>query len=401
MKRAIRGCFLLICLGGLLMVGPSFLRAAPTDRIEKDLTQKKRDLRRIKKELILTKDKEKDVLGKESSVLETLSALETDLRKKEMELREMELQLAKTQGKLEQTKNQIAMLSRAMGQTKEELVSRLTALYKMGKTSSGTLLLASQSYPDLLRMDKYLRVVIDYDARLIETHRQQVVLKERYQEELIQDQSQWLRSIRQVEKKREEIKKGREEKRALLRSIQKEKAVYQKVIGELEARAKQLQLLIEKLEQEKSLVAHARTGTESLKAKLVPPVQGKLLSSFKEKGQNGIEIQAPLGTGIRAVLPGKVLYADWFKGFGNIVIIDHGDHLITVYGYSSEVMKKAGDNVSQGEVIALVGDAGSLKGPCVYFEIRHRGKARDPMEWIKMERMIALPDFGAKARSEL
>jgi len=64
------------------------------------------------------------------------------------------------------------------------------------------------------------------------------------------------------------------------------------------------------------------------------------------------------------------------------VIIDHGDHTFTVSGYASELLKKAGETVSQGEAVALVGSAGSLKGPCLYFEIRRQGKAQDPMNWL-------------------
>ena len=121
----------------------------------------------------------------------------------------------------------------------------------------------------------------------------------------------------------------------------------------------------------------------------MPPVHGKVISLFKEKGQNGIEIQAPSGAEVQAVLPGKVLYADWFKGFGNMVIIDHGDQTYTVSAYCSQLLKKGGETVSQGEPIALVGSAGSVKGPCLYFEIRHRGKAQDPANWISPTGKIA------------
>ena len=167
--------------------------------------------------------------------------METDLYKKEKELKEMERQLGQIKDQRQETKNQIVMLNQGMEQTREELFSRLTALYKMGRISPEMLLLTSRSYLDLLRIDKYLRVIIDSDARILETHRYQVVLKERYQEELIRNESQWQRSISGVEKKKEEIKKVREEKRALLKSIQNQKVVYQRVIGELENRAKELQ----------------------------------------------------------------------------------------------------------------------------------------------------------------
>ena len=184
-----------------------------------------------------------------------------------------------------------------------------------------------------------------------------------------------------------------------MKSIQNQKVVYQRVIGELGNRAKELQGFIEKLEKEKAVLAYGKPKGELVKGKLSLPVQGKVISLFKEKGQNGIEIKAPVGTEIRAVLPGRVLYADWFKGFGNLVIIDHGDHIFTVSGYSSQVLKKEGDTVAQGEPIALVGSAGSLKGPCLYFEIRHNGKPEDPIQWIpQLDKIVSLP--GAKEEAK-
>jgi septal ring factor EnvC (AmiA/AmiB activator) len=236
----------------------------------------------------------------------------------------------------------------------------------------------------------------------METYHQQVNLKERYQRELIQDQLQSQRNISEIEKKKAEITKVSGEKRALLKSIQNQKVVYQKVIQELEERGKDLQNLVEKLERQKSLLAHTKPKHDTVKGKLASPVQGKVISLFKEKGQNGIEIRAPIGAEVRAILSGKVLYADWFKGFGNIIIIDHGDHTFTVSGYCSELLKKPGDEVAQGETIALVGTAGSLKGPCLYFEIRHNGKPQDPMEWLsRLERIVSLPEEDKKGKKGL
>ena len=373
------GCFL---IGWMFFFGTPEPSAVQTDQIDKDITEKKKDLKDVKKEIHLTKEKEKRARGKESSILGTLHLLEVELYQKEKELKRMETQLDQTQERLQQTKHQTVGLSKAMDSTKEEFLSRLIALYKMGRVPVEGLLLTSDSYPDLLRLDKYLRVIIDYDARLVETYRYQVLLKERYQEELMQDQIQWQRNISEIEEKKKEITKVSEEKRALLKSIQNQKVVYQKVLSELEERAKELQSLVAKLEREKSLLAYGKSKHETLKGKLTPPVRGKVISLFKEKGQNGIEIKAPMGAEIRAILSGKVLYADWFKGFGNIMIIDHGDQTITVSGYCSALLKKPGDGVLQGEAIALIGSAGSLKGPCLYFEIRRHGKPQDPMEWL-------------------
>jgi septal ring factor EnvC (AmiA/AmiB activator) len=402
MKRRIGRLACWLLLGIFLNPGVSPLWAARTDPHEKDITQKKKDLKDIKKEITLTREKEKEIRGQESSILESLSQIETKLYQKEKELQQMEPRLSQTKEKLQQTKNQVLLLNKGMERTKEEFFARVVALYKMERIPPETFLFSSRSFPDLLKIDRNLRVIIDSDARLVDTFRHQVALKERYRGALMEDQAQWERSIAEVAKKREEIKKAKATKHALLKSIQNQKVVYQKVIGELEERARELQAFIDKLEREMKGTVYGKLKPDSAKGKLSPPVQGNVISLFKEKGQNGIEIKAPLGAEVRAILPGKVLYADWFKGFGNVMIIDHGDQTFTVSGYCSQLLKKAGDVVSEGEAVALVGSAGSLKGPCLYFEIRHKGKPRNPMEWVShLEKIASLPEGNEKRKKGL
>lgn len=384
--------------GAVLAFAFSSLQADRREQIEKDLRQKKKDLGDIKKEISLTREKEKEIRGRESSILETLHSLETDLYRKAKELKQMEIQLTQIRERVKQTRDQIAILNAGVERTRGELFSRLTALYKMGRTPPETILLTSQSFPDLLKTDKYFRVILHSDASLVETYQRQVALKERYQEALTMDQHQWERNIAEVEKKKAEIQGVKKKKQTLLKSIQNQKVVYQRLIRELEKRAKNLQALVERLEREKSLLSYGKVKPEQFKGKLIPPVHGKVISLFKERGQNGIEIQAPIGAEIRAILPGKVLYADWFKGFGNLIIIDHGDHVFTVSGYCSRLLKKAGEEVAQGEVIGLVGSAGALKGPSLYFEIRHQGKAQNPMDWISQPDKLALLPEGEEVR---
>ena len=402
MKRWIGRLTCWFLLGIFLSPWVPPLWAARTDPHEKDITQKKKDLKDIKKEITLTREKEKEIRGQESSILESLSQIETKLYQKEKELQQMEPRLSQTNEKLRQTKSQVLLLNKGMERTKEEFFARVVALYKMERIPPETFLFSSRSFPDLLKIDRYLRVIIDSDARLVDTYRHQVALKERYHGTLTEDQAQWERSIAEVAKKREEIKKVKATKHALLKSIQNQKVVYQKVIGELEERGKELQAFIDKLEREKKGTVYGKSKPDLAKGRLSPPVQGNVISLFKERGQNGIEIKAPLGAEVRAVLPGKVLYADWFKGFGNVMIIDHGDQTFTVSGYCSQLLKKAGDVVSEGEAVALVGSAGSLKGPCLYFEIRHKGKPRDPMEWVShLEKIASLPEGNEKRKKGL
>ncbi len=130
----------------------------------------------------------------------------------------------------------------------------------------------------------------------------------------------------------------------------------------------------------------------SLKGLLNMPVKGKIVTSFGPHKnaklnvvnfQSGIEIKADRGEPIRAVFDGQILYASWFKGYGNMIIIDHGDNYYTVYAHAEELFASKGDTIDIGDVVATVGDSGSIIGPSLHFEVRHHGKPVDPLKWIK------------------
>jgi murein hydrolase activator len=411
MKKTRWATLLLLTLGGWALLQDAFhagmaeLQAGPPEQIEKEIRQKRKSLKQIRRELSATREKEKEIKGKESSVLDAIERLEQELFKREKELKEMETELGAVREKVFNTKSQIRLLHQASDQTKNDLFSRLGAVYKMGRIPPETFLLGSQPYPDLLKLDKYMRAVIDFDAHLVKTYSNQVLLKEMYQSNLLRDQSLWQRSISEVAKKKAEVLSIRENKRTLLRSIQGQKVVYQRLIGELEARGRELQALVARLQQEKGHQASREAPkSQIVKGRLMAPVAGEIISHFKDKGQNGVEIGAPMGAEVRAVLPGKVLYADWFKGFGNMVIIDHGDHLFTVSAYCSQLLKKTGEAVSQGDPIALVGSAGSVKGPCLYFEVRQHGKPQNPIDWLPhsdKHKVVSLPDEPSKGKKGL
>ncbi|MCK5138313.1 MAG: peptidoglycan DD-metalloendopeptidase family protein, partial [Thermodesulfovibrionia bacterium] len=131
---------------------------------------------------------------------------------------------------------------------------------------------------------------------------------------------------------------------------------------------------------------------EALKGKLLFPLSGKIISFYGNHTdpqlntvifQKGIEISAKQGQEVRAIYEGTVLYADWFKGYGNIIIIDHGGSYYSLSAHVSKLFKSVGERVEAGEVIALAGDTGSLKGNCLYFELRHHGKPLNPLKWLQ------------------
>jgi septal ring factor EnvC (AmiA/AmiB activator) len=124
-----------------------------------------------------------------------------------------------------------------------------------------------------------------------------------------------------------------------------------------------------------------------LRGQLRSPVKGELIARYGSKRADGpswkgLFIRAAEGAEVKAVAAGKVVYAEWLRGFGNLVIIDHGGQYMTIYGNNQAVLKHAGDNVKSGDTIASAGNSGGNEQSGLYFEIRHQGRAFDPLTWM-------------------
>ena len=128
-------------------------------------------------------------------------------------------------------------------------------------------------------------------------------------------------------------------------------------------------------------------GLAKLTGKLSAPVEGRVRKLFGNRRQGqvrwkGIIIDGEEGDAVKSIASGKVLYADWLRGFGLVAIVDHGEGYMSVYGHNQALLKQAGDDVRRGENLALVGRSGGQASPNLYFEIRHKGKALNPTAWF-------------------
>ncbi|MGD1999977.1 MAG: peptidoglycan DD-metalloendopeptidase family protein, partial [Desulfobacterales bacterium] len=189
------------------------------------------------------------------------------------------------------------------------------------------------------------------------------------------------------------LSRNRTDRSRVLARIRSEKSLQLAAIESMKAAAKTLDQTVEKLaaQPEPQNLAGQLDSFSDFKGLLNMPISGKIVRFFGPQKdtkfnvsvfRSGIDIQAQKGAVIQAVFAGRVLFADWFKGYGNMVIIDHGDGYYTVYAHLEELFKQKGYFVNTGEHIATVGDTASMDGPILHFEVRHHGKPLDPMEWI-------------------
>ncbi|HEX7218598.1 MAG TPA: peptidoglycan DD-metalloendopeptidase family protein [Burkholderiales bacterium] len=134
-----------------------------------------------------------------------------------------------------------------------------------------------------------------------------------------------------------------------------------------------------------------RDSFAALRGKLPPPVRGELTLRFgAPRGAAGMEakgvfIRAPEGRPVRAIARGQVVYADWMRGFGNLLIVDHGESYLSIYANNESLLKELGDAVAGGETIATTGSSGGNEETGLYFEMRHLGRAFDPLRWVKLK----------------
>jgi septal ring factor EnvC (AmiA/AmiB activator) len=282
-------------------------------------------------------------------------------------------------------------------ETSEQYVaSRMVALYKLNWLGKFHILASAESLHESLQRKTAIERILTYDQKVIKAlvDNQSSLKKVHAQLESHRDAKR--QRAAEYRKQIERMANERAERTVLLARVRKEKSAQLLAIDSLTEAARNLDRKINNLSTQLTAPtpneSSGREPFQAYKGLLKMPVKGNIISLFgKFKNarfntlnfRSGIEIQTEKGEPIQAVYGGKILYADWFKGYGNMIIIDHGDNYYTVYGHIEEAFKTAGDVVEAGEVMATAGDTGSINGPKLYFEIRHHGKPLDPMQWLE------------------
>lgn len=353
-------------------------RGEGTKDVEKTIQKKKGDLTEVEKELTEKKKEVKRKWWEEKKITDALDKIERQLDRKKTELRELDEELKVLEKKVSYQEEEIAQLQTSLVVLDEIFQSRVKAMYKLHRVGVVRVLFSAENYSDALRRYKAFQLVMENDLQLLQTYQRGIDEEKKRKQDLVAEKMVLSKKKVEVETKKAEIEREMRKKATLLASVQHERVAQEKAIAELKEREKALRSLIQQLTVKAA--ALKSTGFKALRGKLPPPAGGDI---FSPKGrERGIGIKAPEGAEILAIFSGKVAYASWFKGYGNLLIIDHGEGYHTVVAHASRLLKKVGDEVKMGDVVALVGSTGSIEGTMLYFEIRYHGKAVDPLTWL-------------------
>jgi septal ring factor EnvC (AmiA/AmiB activator) len=350
--------------------------------LEQTIQKKKGDLTEVQKELKDKKQKVKKKWWEEKKITDALDEIGRELNRKTGERRKLDTEMELLEKKIAHQEEELVTLEKTLVTLDREFQSRVRAMYKLHRVGIVRVLFSAEDYTDALRRYKAFQQVAGNDLQLLQAYQQGIKEQEERRKDLIEERKALTQKKNEVETKKREIEKEKQKKATLLTSVKKERVAYEKAITELKGREKDLHSLIQKL----TVKAASLKGTDfkALRGKLPLPVEGTIFSpTGREKG---IGIKAPEGTKIQAICNGKVAYASWFKGYGNLMIIDHGGGYHTVAAHAARLLKKVGEGVKTGDVVALVGSTGSIEGPMLYFEIRHHGTAVNPLTWLALPR---------------
>jgi len=382
-------CALLLAVFGNLP-GP------PAQCADNSLSSSK-ELRRINREMAEKKKALTRAKRREHSVLTDLDNLDRGIQASGAELADGQRQLREAETALQGIEKSNAELDRELSGLKRLYGMRLRALYKMQHNGAATIFFLENT-GSTLKQVKYLGLIAERDRTVMTEYRSaldRLVLRQR---EITGKKEEILRSRRSVAATKAGLETKRLQKAALLASIRQEKGLYTETLHELEASSASLWAMIKRDEETRRSAQKpppsAPGGRETfgkVNGRLPWPLEGRVLTRFGMQRhpqfgtmvfRRGIEIEAHEGQEVRAVKEGEVVYADWYKGYGKLLIIDHGNGFYTLYGYLSRLDLGKGDRVAKGQVIGLAGETGGFKGSKLYFEVRRNGEAEDPLSLL-------------------
>lgn len=364
-------------LAALLLVAvPGMAAAGQSERLEK-----------IRAEIEEREARARDFAERAEGQLGALEAIDRQLVETRRSLRRLRERQQQAEGELVHARTALSKAEAERASLAEAAKARMVALYKFRATGGLPGLASARDFESFSRVGWGLGKVLGHDAELFQRYWEaSVVLRASRDraEDLVAELGEAGREISVREDRTRHQLVERKNVAALLRSRADRE---RRAAGELREAAKRLEEAVRSLPRR-----GLSPGTGLVRGRIPAPVDGPVRLGFgrqvdpefgTETLRNGLEFAAPLGAPVRAVASGRVLFAGWFRGYGQVVIIDHGKGSMTVSGFLEELRVAADDVVSGGQTIATVGQTGSLGEPGLYFEIRQDGKALDPKGWLE------------------
>jgi septal ring factor EnvC (AmiA/AmiB activator) len=357
------------------------------------LHQRKNDIRR---EIEKGRQDVAAITRRESDIIQQLNQVEVALNNSKKRAADLKKEIDKLARRIDETSTASERLRKRVRANEKYVSKRLVALYKLNRLGQFNLLASAESVNEFIQRKAALERILIYDEKIRRNLLKNQVELKNMLKRLNAHKTLKRAHVAEHQKQTRLMSLEQSRRTKLLADIRKQKSLELAAIDALTQAAQDLERKISSLNTRKLEAVPdnyiSQLSFSAHKGLLIMPVNGKIASLYGEyknpkynitNFRSGIDIKADRGEPIRSVFKGKVIYSEWFKGYGNMIIIDHGNSYYTVYAHLEETFKSEGAAVDAGEVIATLGDTGSITGAKLYFEVRHHGKPMNPLNWLK------------------
>lgn len=367
---------------------------AEPSTIKDEMSQERVRLEQLKKKIAETKKKATQAKKKHGSVLKNIEQLDKQLYRKKKERTRIDAQIKEKDQELANLSSNIVDLERNVQTHRDAVTARLRLLYMEGRIGYLKTLFRAESFAEATNRMDYIGWIAQQEHTLVREFQEDLTELQLLRDQQAHARETLLALQGETHHTIKEISGLKRKKRTVLVSLSKEKNTHERTVEDLKRSAEQVDSLLKALDQRFRLAqSKLRTKPGKLPSlgSFLWPAKGKVVSFFGRQkhptfdtyvNKKGIEIKAREGSPIRSISAGKVVYADWLKGYGLVVIVDHTNGFYSLYAHASKLLVTEGNGVTMGQMIGHTGETGVTEDDTLYFELRKGTTPIDPLKWL-------------------
>jgi len=381
----------------LLLVFFPLTSLSKKNSVTEDISGVRIKINRLKKGISNQEEQIKSTESRERNLLQELETLDKNLANQQSRLEELEGRMNRQLSLISDKTKALKTIYAEKQKVEQHLGKRIRAYYTMGGIGFLNVTFSTRSLPELLQFHDAFDKLILYDQNVIKVYLGTISNLEGAKTALTLEKSILQDFIDQVVKEKKEVTLTKNEKKKLLIRIRTQTKLHQQAMAEMQQAATALSESLVSLKKKNK--PHQKKFL-SEKGRLPPPVDGVIVTLFKQEKMNklgisrkssGITLKVKDGTDVAAVSDGTVVFSGYLRGYGNTIIVHHGQDYYSVTSRIEKLLAHKDDSVKRGTVIGITGDTATLFDEGLYFEIRHGKKSLDPLAWLERDRLTIAP----------
>lgn len=346
-----------------------------------NLNESQQELNNINSSISDKKEKLSDINKSRQEVQKQIESLDSETNSLSGKITNINLELDSVNARLAKAQDELKQAEKKLVDENALFRSRIKAMYTSGNETYLEVILGSENFSDMVSRLEWVEAILEHDKKLIEKMQNDKKLIEEKKVQLAEQKNKTTLLKAEADTKYKELEQKTSEKETLMASLEKDKAYYEKMISEEEQQAARIKEMIKQMQSQNPGTSGNGRPVENGIHSITGGKNYAITSGYgwrhhpileTQKFHSGIDIAVPAGTAVYTVRSGVVTYAGWMSGYGNVVMVNHGD-IISLYAHNSSLAVSVGQNVSGGQLISYSGSTGMSTGPHLHYEIRLAG----------------------------